>query len=161
MRAQIFTGLVALLLATPAMAGEKGKLLIWINGDKGYTGLQQVADAFGKKYGVTAKVEHPEDPTKKFEEVAKGGNGPDVFLWAHDRIGDWIGKGLISEVSPPEKLRKELVSVGWDAFTVNGKVWGYPVGAEAIMLLYNKKLVPKPPATFEEIIALDLSLIHI
>ena len=158
MRAHIIAGVIVLGLASTAMAGEKGKLLIWINGDKGYTGLQQVADAFGKKYGVSAKVEHPDDPTKKFEETAKSAAGPDVFLWAHDRIGDWISKGLISEITPPDSLRKDLVSVGWDAFTVNGKIWGYPVGAEAIMLLYNKALISKPPATFEEIIALDKEL---
>ena len=32
-----------------------------------------------------------------------------------------------------------------------GKTWGYPVGVEAIALVYNKDLVDAPPATFEEI----------
>lgn len=148
----------AMAVVPPLAAAENGKLLIWINGDKGFNGLQQVADAFTKKTGIPAKVEHPDDLPKHFEEGAKNGSGPDVVLWAHDRLGDFINKGLIVEVTPAERLRKEVVSVGWDAMTVGGKTWGYPVGAEAIMLLYNRALVPKPPATFEEIEALDKQL---
>ena len=48
--------------------------------------------------------------------------------------------------------------VGWDAFTFQGKMWGYPLAIEAIGLIYNKKLVPKAPTTFEEIFALDKKL---
>ena len=35
-----------------AQAAEPGKLLIWINGDKGYNGLQKIGDEFAKKTGV-------------------------------------------------------------------------------------------------------------
>lgn len=146
------------LFALPAVAAEKGQLLIWVNGDKGFNGLQQVADAFTRKTGIPAKVEHPDDAPTRFQADSAAGKGPDVFLWAHDRIGEWIGKGLIVEVNPPQTLRDANVRVGWDAFTVNGKTWGYPIGAEAIMLLYNKKLLPTPPASFEEIEAIDKKL---
>ena len=36
--------LIGALSATPALAWEKGKLLIWVNNDKGYKGLQKVGD---------------------------------------------------------------------------------------------------------------------
>ncbi|HET7715839.1 MAG TPA: maltose/maltodextrin ABC transporter substrate-binding protein MalE, partial [Bauldia sp.] len=32
-----------------------------------------------------------------------------------------------------------------------GKTWGYPIAVEAVGLIYNKALVPTPPATMEEI----------
>jgi maltose/maltodextrin transport system substrate-binding protein len=48
-------------VALPAPAAEPGKLLVWINGDKGYNGLQKIGDEFAKKTGVQVVVEHPED----------------------------------------------------------------------------------------------------
>lgn len=145
-------------LHAPVTAAEAGKLLIWINADKAYGGLQQIADRFSKDTGIPAKVEHPDDLGSAFETASKNGKGPDIMFWAHDRIGDWIAKGLISPVSPKPALQQEQVKVGWDAFTLGGKVWGYPVGAEAVMLIYNRKLVSKPPASFEEIEALHQGL---
>jgi maltose/maltodextrin transport system substrate-binding protein len=44
------------------------------------------------------------------------------------------------------------------AFTINGKIWAYPIAMEAVSLIYNKDLVSTPPKTFEEIFALDKKL---
>jgi len=38
----------AAAMAAPATAQEQGKLLVWINGDKGYNGLQKIGDQFSK-----------------------------------------------------------------------------------------------------------------
>ncbi len=150
--------LPALLVCLNVSAAEPGKLLIWINADKGHGGLQQVATRFTEATGIAARVEHPDDLAKKFEEAARNGSGPDIILWPQDRLGDFIAKGLVVPVEPPQALREALVSVGWDAFTVGGRTWGYPVGAEAIMLLYNKALITAPPSSFEEIETLDSEL---
>lgn len=56
-----------------AQAAEPGKLLIWINGDKGYNGLQKIGDEFAKKTGVQVTVEHPEDAPGKFQQAAAAG----------------------------------------------------------------------------------------
>lgn len=142
----------------PAMAAEPGKLLIWINGDKGYNGLAKVGEEFAKKTGVQVVVEHPEDAPNKFQQAAAAGKGPDIWIWAHDRIGEWIGAGLLQPVSPAKKVQADIDPLGWKAFTVGGKVWGYPISIEAVALVYNKDLVPTPPKTFEEVIALDKKL---
>ncbi len=149
---------VSMLAGSPAFALEKGKLLLWINGDKGYNGIQKVGDKFKAKTKVGVTVEHPEDAPGKFQSAAAAGKGPDIWCWPHDRIGEWINGGLLQELSPSKKAKDSIVSIGWDAFTVNGKVWGYPLSVEAVGLIYNKALVPKPPKTFEEIAALDKSL---
>lgn len=154
----IFSALSLLACSLTATAAQRGELLIWINADKGYDGLQQVADRFTEQTGIRARVEHPEDLAKRFETASASGNGPDIVLWPQDRLGDFIDKGLVAPVSPAEALRDELVSVGWDAFTIGGQTWGYPVGAEAIMLVYNKALIANPPAAFEDIPALDAEL---
>ena len=145
-------------LTSSVQAAEPGKLLIWINGDKGYNGLQKVGDEFAKKTGVQVTVEHPEDAPGKFQQAAAAGKGPDIWIWAHDRIGEWIAGGLLQPITPGKKVQADIDSLAWKAFNVGGKTWGYPISIEAVALVYNKDLVPTPPKTFEEVIALDKKL---
>jgi maltose/maltodextrin transport system substrate-binding protein len=144
--------------AGPAYAVEPGKLLIWINGDKGYNGLQKVGDEFEKKTGVKVTVEHPEDAPGKFQQAAAAGKGPDIWIWAHDRVGEWIQGGLLQPVTPSKKIVDDIDPLAWKAFNIGGRTWGYPISIEAVSLIYNKDLVPTPPKSFEEVIALDKKL---
>ena len=145
-------------LPAAALAGEPGKLLIWINGDKGYNGLQKIGDEFAKKTGVQVTVEHPEDAPGKFQQAAAAGKGPDIWIWPHDRIGEWIAGGLLQPLTPSKKLRDDIDPLAWKAFNVGGKTWGYPISIEAVSLVYNKALVKTPPKSFEEVMALDKQL---
>lgn len=149
-----------LVAAAPhaANADEKGTLQIWINGDKAYNGLAKVGEKFTKDTGVKVIVEHPQDATTKFQQAASAHGGPSIFIWAHDRAGEWVSAGLIEPVNPKPKFISAFDQVGWDAFKFNGKTWGYPLAIEAIGLIYNKALVAKPPASFEEVLALDKKL---
>lgn len=153
--------LVALALASgfcTAHASEPGKLSLWINADKGYAGIQKVGDEFTKTSGVPVIVEHPEDAPGKFQQSAAAGKGPDIWCWPHDRAGEWIAAGLIDPVKPSKKIKDGIVPMAWNAFTMGGKIWAYPISIEAIALIYNKDLVPIPPKTMEEIPALDKKL---
>ncbi|MCV2370863.1 maltose/maltodextrin ABC transporter substrate-binding protein MalE [Roseateles oligotrophus] len=150
--------LLALLLSGAVHAGGNHKLLVWINGDKAYTGLQQVGDAFTKASGVKVVVEHPVDATDKFQQAAGAGKGPDVFCWPHDRVGEWAKSGLLTPLRPSKKIYDEVEEAAWKAFAYQGKIWGYPIAIETTGLIYNKALVPTPPATFDELIALDKQL---
>ena len=142
----------------PGWAAEPPRLLVWINGDKGYNGLQKVGDAFEKVSGVKVVVQHPEGAPDKFQAAAGAGKGPDIFCWPHDRVGEWAKSGLIVPVQPPRRIRDEIEASAWQAFTWRGKVWGYPLAIEAIGLIYNKALVKTPPATWDEVFALDKAL---
>ena len=141
-----------------ARAESNLKLLVWINADKGYNGLQKVGDLFTAASGVKVKVEHPEGATDKFQQATAAGKGPDIFCWPHDRLGEWAKGGLLVPIRPGKKIKAEIEDTAWRAFTFQGKVWGYPIAIEANGLIYNKALVPNPPATFDEVIALDKTL---
>lgn len=145
------------LIAGPAMA-ESPKLLVWINGDKAYGGLQTVGDAFEKASGIKVVVEHPVDPTDKFQQAAGAGKGPDIFCWPHDRVGEWAKAGLLTPLRPSAKLKAESEEQAWNALSYRGRIWGYPIAIETTGLIYNKALVPTPPATWDELIALDKKL---
>ncbi len=153
--------LAAALLAeayVPCMAADAPQLLVWINGDKGYNGLQKVGDAFAAESGVRVVVQHPEGATDKFQAAAAAGKGPDIFCWPHDRTGEWARSGLLVPVHPPKRVRDAIDESAWKAFTYKGKVWGYPLSIEAVGLIVNRDLVKTVPTTFDEVIALDKEL---
>jgi maltose/maltodextrin transport system substrate-binding protein len=153
-----FAVIASLTFGGPSFAAQEGKLLVWINGDKGYNGLQKVGDRFTKATGIQVVVEHPEDATGKFQQAAAAGKGPDIWIWPHDRLGEWVDGGLLSPVHPSDAYKAEFEKTGWDAFSYKGQIWGYPISFEAVGLIYNKAILPKPPKTFEEIFALDKKL---
>ena len=99
----LMTAALAGLLSAPSVAAESPKLLVWINGDKGYDGLQKVGDAFTAVSGVKVVVQHPEGATDKFQAAAAAGKGPDIFCWPHDRTGEWARSGLLTPVHPPKR----------------------------------------------------------
>lgn len=153
------SALAAMMISAPALAKiEEGKLVIWINGDKGYNGLAEVGKKFEKDTGIKVTVEHPDKLEEKFPQVAATGDGPDIIFWAHDRFGGYAQSGLLAEVSPDKAFQDKLYPFTWDAVRYNGKLIAYPIAVEALSLIYNKDLVPNPPKTWEEIPALDKEL---
>ncbi len=148
------------LLAGAAAQAQSAppSLLVWINGDKGYNGLQKVGDAFTQLSGVKVVVQHPEGAPDKFQAAAAAGKGPDIMCWPHDRVGEWAKSGLIVPVRPAKRLKAEIDDTAWSAFTYRGQTWGYPLAIEAVGLIYNKALVPTPPESFEQVIELDKKL---
>ncbi len=151
-------GVVALLGSGHVAQAQAPKLLVWINGDKAYNGLQKVGNAFEKVSGVKVVVEHPVDATDKFQQAVGAGKGPDIFCWPHDRVGEWAKSGLLTPIRPGKKLYAESEETAWKALGYQGRLWGYPIAIETTGLIYNKALVSKPPATFDEVIALDRQL---
>jgi maltose/maltodextrin transport system substrate-binding protein len=149
---------VLTLLAAAAVAQPTPRLLVWINGDKGYNGLQQVGDAFTAATGVPVVVQHPEGAPDKFQAAAGAGKGPDIFCWPHDRVGEWAKSGLIVPVRPGPAVRDAIEDSAWRAFTYRGRLWGYPIAIEAVGLIVNRALVPEPPRSWDEVFALDRRL---
>ncbi|BFU62646.1 maltose/maltodextrin ABC transporter substrate-binding protein MalE [Rodentibacter abscessus] len=153
------TTMAGLVLSSSVMANmTEGKLVIWINGDKGYNGLAEVGKKFETDTGVSVLVEHPDKLEEKFPQVASTGDGPDIIFWAHDRFGGYAQAGLLAELQPSQEFKDKFVDFSWNAETYNGKIIGYPVAIEALSLIYNKDLTPEAPKSWEEILELDKKL---
>jgi maltose/maltodextrin transport system substrate-binding protein len=138
-------------MGTQAIAWDEGSLLIWVNSDKGYNGLQAVGDNFAADTGVAVKVETPDSVTEKFQQEAAIGKGPDIFIWAHDRFGDWAKSGLISPVEPSKDVMKALDDSFWKAVNYNGQTFGYPIAIEGPTQICNADIVKKPFKTIEDV----------
>ena len=89
--------------------------------------------------GVPVKVETQEEITDKFQAAAQGGKGPDIFFWAHDRIGEWADAGLLKPLEIKEDFKAAFIPMAWEAVTHNKQIWGYPLALECVSLIYNKK----------------------
>ncbi|CAM3832358.1 maltose/maltodextrin ABC transporter substrate-binding protein MalE [Xenorhabdus thuongxuanensis] len=158
-RTLMLSVLTTCVLSASAFAKpEEGKLVIWINGDKGYNGLAQVGEKFTKETGIPVTVEHPDKLEEKYTQIAASGDGPDIIFWAHDRFGGYAQSGLVAEITPDKSFIDKLFPFTWDAVRYDGKLVGYPVAVEALSLIYNKDLIKSPPKTWEEIPALDNEL---
>ena len=147
-----------LSLSTVVQAAEPLKLLVWINPDKGYNGLQKVGDKYAQDTGVSVTVQHPDDAPSKFQAAAGAGKGPDIFCWPHDRAGEWAKSGLIVPVKPRKQLHDAIEDSAWQAFQYQGHTWGYPLSIEAIGLIWNKAMLKAAPTTWEQVVAIDKDL---
>ena len=158
-RLLVLSTLMTAMFSTAALAKiEEGKLVIWVNGDKGYNGLAEIGKKFEESTGIKVSVEHPDKLEEKFPMVAATGDGPDIILWAHDRFGGYAQSGLLAEITPDQAFKDKVFDFAWDATVFDGKLIAYPIAIESLSLIYNKDLLPNPPKTWEEIPALDKEL---
>ncbi|MFN2549276.1 MAG: extracellular solute-binding protein [Myxococcales bacterium] len=97
----------------------------------------------------------------KISAAVPRGKGPDIFIYAQDRLGGWIEAG--NTVEPidffvDDATKARFIPSTMEAMTYRGTVWGLPVNYKVITLIYNKKLVQKPPATTTELVTLAKKL---
>jgi len=151
----------AAFLAAPAVlrAQNKTPLVVWFTVE-GAKGVRALGERFTEETGVPLVVEtpDPQEVTSRFQQSAAAGKGPDLFVYAHDRLGEWVASGLLSAVEPSRALRADIDPLAWKGFSQRGRVWGYPYALEAVTLIYNKALVKTPPQSFDEVFALHTRL---
>jgi maltose/maltodextrin transport system substrate-binding protein len=155
---RLLFSLALVLQLTPLQASRNGELLVWINSDKGYNGLRQVAARFEAELGIRVTVETPEGLTDKFQQAAQVGQGPDIVFWAHDRLGEWADAGLLQPVEMRPGYREQFFPKGWEAVQHNGQTWGYPVAFEVVGLIYNRALITEPPTQLDQMEAIHRQL---
>lgn len=79
------------------------------------------------------------------------GEGPDMFMWAHDWAGDFSDSGFLEPQTGNFDVGLDsYTQPAQDAVTFEDDVWGLPVSAETVALLYNKDMVDEPPETISE-----------
>ena len=146
------TLVAALLAAAPATAFEDGTVTIWTGANRDHAALREVAGRFEADLGIPVVIEEVDpDLPAKFQQAAAAGDGPDLVMWAHDRFGEWASGGLIAPVNPSAGWSEGVLPTAMDAVSFDGAVWGWPVSAEAVHLIYNRAFVDTPPASFEEV----------
>lgn len=161
MKSKLPTLLLALLsLLAPALVQAQKEVVVWhaYRGDE-KTAFEKVVAQFNKTH-PNIKVSSLAVPYDAFADkitaAVPRGKGPDIFIYAQDRLGGWIAAGNTVEpidffLDAPTKGR--FLANTMQAMTYQGNVYGLPLNFKVITMIYNKKLVQTPPKTSAELIA--------
>ena len=169
MRSNIVRGTLALalLLLFPVLALAQAKeIVIW----HGYRGgekaaFEQVVENFNKANAGKIKASTLAVPYDAFADkitaAVPRGKGPDIFIFAQDRLGGWVAAG--NTVEPLDffldpAIKGRYLKATLDAMTYQGTTYGLPLNFKVVTMIYNKKLVPTPPKTTAELAALAKKL---
>ncbi len=97
----------------------------------------------------------------KITAAVPRGRGPDVFIFAQDRLGGWVEGGQTVEPIDffiEDETIDSLLPNMMDAMTYRGQVYGLPFNYKSITLIYNKDLLDAPPKTTSEMVKMAKSL---
>ena len=75
------------------------------------------------------------------------GNGPDLFIFAHDQVGDWAERGLIESLSfwADKALLEQYLDETLTPLVFDDALFGLPLAFKCLALFYDKGFL-KPPA---------------
>jgi len=157
---------VALGVAPVAQAATD--LTVWhaYRGDEKAAFEKVVAQYNAKQQGVAVKtLAVPYDAyADKITASVPRGKGPDVFIFAQDRLGGWVEAGQTIEpidffLDP--KVVAQLVPGMMEAMTYRDTVYGLPLNYKSIAMIYNTALVKTPPKTTGELVKLAKGLTNV
>ena len=139
-------------------ASEEGKLLIWADDTRSPI-MKELGAKFQAKYGIPVTVQEINfgDIRDQLGVAGPAGKGPDILIGPHDWLGKLVVNGLVAPLDLGKK-KKDFLPVAVDAFTWAGTTYGMPYAIESIGLIYNKKLVPRPPKTWDELVKIGAKI---
>ena len=124
--------------------------------------LREVCDGYEKQnpnIKINLTYRETEELRSSYQAAAMGGSGPELIYGPSDQVGPFSAMGIITPLN-------ELFSDSYfDKFVenaivkTNNKIWmiGDVVGNH-LMLIYNKKLLTKPPKNTDELIEIGKQL---
>lgn len=156
-----------LFIAGIFSAAQAAELIVW-HAYRGAekTAFEKVAQLYQTKMAskgikVTTLAIPYDAYADKISASVPRGKGPDVFIYAQDRLGGWIESGKTVEpigFYMDDATRAQFLPDMLDAMTYKGTVYGLPLNYKSITLIYNKALVKTPPRTSAELVKLAKSL---
>ena len=112
----------------------------------------------GQKDVVVKTLAVPYDAyADKITASVPRGKGPDVFIFAQDRLGGWVEAGQTIEPIDffvDDKVTAQLVPGMMPAMTYRDTIYGLPLNYKSIAMIYNTALVKTPPKTTGELVKL-------
>jgi len=154
----------AVALAAP-LAQAATELVVWhaYRGDE-KAAFEKVVGMYNAKQSdfVVKTLAVPYDAyADKITASVPRGKGPDVFIFAQDRLGGWVEAGQTIEPIDffvDEKVTSQLVAGMMPAMTYRDTIYGLPLNYKSIAMIYNTALVKAPPKTTGELVKVAKAL---
>ena len=139
--------------ASASSGSSVGSLTVWAD-DTRYSQIQELAKDFtaATKVDVQVVQKSETDMDQEFISQVPTGNGPDVIVMAHDKLGQMVKNGVVSPVDLGE-AKSKFSEAAIQGVTYDGKTYGVPYAVESVALVRNNKLTTDTPKTFDEMIA--------
>jgi arabinogalactan oligomer/maltooligosaccharide transport system substrate-binding protein len=148
--------------ATSSIALAQTELVIWhsYRGEE-KSALEKVVAAYNaasaaKGVKVTTLAVPFDAFADKITAAVPRGKGPDIFIYAQDRLGGWVEAGNTIEPIDfylDQGTSGRFLPTTMQAMTYRGTVYGLPLNFKVITMIYNKKLVATPPMTSAALVA--------
>ena len=155
--------LLALLVPSSALAKE---LVLWhaYRADERTALEKTVARWNDKARGQDPRIQLLAVPYDAFSDKISAavprGHGPDLFIFAHDRVGDWAESSIVEPIEfwMTEAHAGRFLYKTIDSLCYKESLYGLPLAFKTTILIYNKALVPTPPKTTDELMAVGRRL---
>jgi arabinogalactan oligomer / maltooligosaccharide transport system permease protein len=142
-----------------ALADEADKtdILIWhsYRGEE-RSALEGVLEEYEKQnpqYNVVSLALPYDAFINRLEAGIPRGNGPDLFIAAHEKIGTWVNSGLIEPLQSSQQT--DLHPTTLKAISYDGKQYGIPLAFKCLALFVNDDLLEEVPKTTDDLINLS------
>ncbi len=133
---------------------EETTIDIWYT-YKGYESyLKELAAQYEKECGCKVRLTYYTSINylDKISEASKNGNGPDLFIVSSEHLQNAVLLGIAEQNNYPDIFTTDnFYTKAIDNMTYLNKKYGYPLGFDTSVLLYNKKFVNTVPTSFDEI----------
>ena len=128
-------------------------LTIWAD-DTRFSQVESLAEDFTTNTGVKVNVvqKSESDMDTEFTTQVPTGNGPDLIVMAHDKLGALVANGVVAPVDLGE-AKSKFADVAVKAVTYNGQTYGVPYAVESVALVRNNALTKDAPTTYDDMIA--------
>ena len=123
--------------AEEAPAETVATLTIWAD-EKRIPVLETLVDDFAELAGVEIVLEQVQiqDMLEQTRVAIPAGEGPDIFITAHDQIGQYVEGGLITPIDLGDKV-DNIAPNALQAFNYNSELYALPYATENVGLIRN------------------------
>ena len=130
-------------------------LLIWAD-DTRSPSLIALKDQVMAETGICLDVQEVGfgDIRTKISLAGPAGEGPDIFVGAHDWLGELYANGVVAPIDLGDKAA-DFDPVAVQAFTYEGQLYGLPNAVESVAFLCNPDLIDTAPTSYDEVRAMS------
>lgn len=147
----------------PTEAPEVPKIVIWADETRSPI-IEEVAALYADVLGIEVEVVQLGfgDIRDQIKVAGPAGEGPDIFIGAHDWLGELVANGLVAEVNLGAKT-DSFFAPAVDAFSYGGTLYGMPYASENIAFFCNPDLLAEygvsRPETWADVTAMSETII--